>query len=79
MSETNAPDDKRYDLFVVPEIPGSRISEGQVDSLIRTLAVMRIIRPVEEALHKDWCEVYCEPGPSSPSARNSTAWAPAGR
>jgi hypothetical protein len=59
------PDVKRHDVMVVLPNPSTKVGEGIAVSLLRYLAISRVIRPVDEALHVDWTEVYCEPGPSA--------------
>ena len=58
-------DPVRHDLFVILPNPATVIGEGIAASLLRYLAASRVITPTNEALPKDWTEVYCEPGASA--------------
>ncbi len=62
-AESDAPE--RFDLLLIPENPSVRVHDGLAGSVIRYLATTRVLEPVEEALHKDWVEVYCKPGASA--------------
>jgi hypothetical protein len=53
---------KRYDLLIVPQNLSQRLAPGVCISLLKNLATLRIIRPVEESLAEEWSEVYCDPG-----------------
>ena len=55
----------RFDLALVPTHRSRAISDRAGGDFIRNLAVLRIIRPVDESVHGDWVEVYCEPGESA--------------
>lgn len=65
MSDQEGAGRARYDVVVLFERPDTRIADGTAEALLRDMATRRIIKPVAEALHKDWVEVYCEPGPSA--------------
>ena len=58
-------DPPRYDVMVLLQNPRTVVGEGIAATLLRFYAASRVITPVAEALHKDWTEVYCEPGPSA--------------
>ena len=62
MSKSKSP---RYDITVFGHNAHTVIAEGMAVSLLKNLAAGRIITPVGEAVHKEWVEVYCEPGPSA--------------
>jgi hypothetical protein len=52
----------RFDLAFVSTNRGRAIADRAGADFIRNLAALRIIRPVEESVARDWVEVYCEPG-----------------
>ena len=56
---------ERYDVIILFERADTKIADGTAEALLRDMATRRIVTPVDEALHKDWVEVYCEPGPSA--------------
>ena len=62
MSKTKSP---RFDVTVYVQNPHTVVGEGIAVSLLKNLAAGRIIVPSVEAIHKDWVEVYCSPGPSA--------------
>tara|TARA_B100000674_G_C37770648_1_gene882336 strand:- start:147 stop:689 length:543 start_codon:yes stop_codon:yes gene_type:complete len=62
MSKSKSP---RYDVTVYVQNPHSVISEGIAADLLKNLAAGRMVLPFEEAIHEDWVEVYCTPGPSA--------------
>lgn len=62
MSNSTSP---RYDITVFVNNPSTVVGEGIAVSLLKNLAAGRMVTPVDEAVHKDWVEVYCEPGPSA--------------
>jgi len=55
----------RYDITVYVQNPHTVLGEGIAVALLKSLATGRIVLPFAEAIHKDWVEVYCKPGPSA--------------
>ncbi len=55
----------RYDLALVPAHRSRAVADRAGGDFIRHLAALRIIRPIDESVHEDWVEVYCEPGESA--------------
>jgi len=66
--------DDLYDILLVPEKTETRVADQFGGAVIQNLAARRIIRPSEEALHKEWVEVYCDPGPSAHLAFLERSW-----
>ena len=60
MSKSKSP---RYDVTIYVQNPHTVLGEGIAVSLLKNLAAGRMILPSAEAVHKDWVEVYCDPGP----------------
>jgi len=52
----------RFDLAFVSTSRTRAIADKAGADFIRNLAALRIIRPVDESVARDWVEVYCEPG-----------------
>lgn len=50
-----------FDVTITSDRPGSRISDGMAGAYIRNIATRRLAVPTDEAIHKDWTEVYFEP------------------
>ena len=57
-----AAEEARFDLAFVSTSRSRAIADRAGADFIRNLAALRIIRPVEESVARDWVEVYCEPG-----------------
>ena len=52
---------KRYDILLVSEDGGYCLAEAMVHALLRECASRRFIEPTEEALGKEWVEIYGKP------------------
>ena len=64
----------RYDVMIVATNPGYRAADGTLRSLVSTLAFRGFAKPVDEALHKEWLEIYFEPGPAASEVFHKTAY-----
>lgn len=58
-------DDQRYDVLVLPANAGFRAANNAIRSMVMTLNFRGFAKPVDEAITKDWVEIYCEPGPAA--------------
>lgn len=68
------PPDERYDILIFADKPETRVTDQLAGAVIQNIAARRIVRPVDEALHKDFVEVYCDPGPSAHEAFVKGGW-----
>ena len=67
-------EDARFDVIVVPEDRLARFPREMAVALLRFLHATGVGVPVEEAVARDWLEVYMRPGatPHEPFARDAT-------
>ena len=68
------PANELYDIVLLPEKTETRVADQFGASVIQNIAGRRIILPSDEALHRDWVEVYCKPGPSAHLAFIERTW-----
>jgi hypothetical protein len=52
----------RYDILLVSEDGGYPLAAAMPKEILRDLSARRIIKPTDEALGKDWVEIYATPG-----------------
>ncbi len=55
----------RFDIFIVHKNPRQRFADGSISALLRNFAITRLALPEDEAIAKDWAEIYCAPTNSS--------------
>lgn len=67
MSETQE-DIERFDVLIVSQTRDFNLVQQGVKSLINFLATANIMRPADEAVAKEWVEVYGPPGPTAHEA-----------
>ncbi|TNF23486.1 MAG: hypothetical protein EP329_27440 [Deltaproteobacteria bacterium] len=61
-------DFERYDVLIVSQSRDFNLVEQGVKSLINYLATSNFMRPAEEAIAKEWVEIYGPPGPTAHEA-----------
>lgn len=71
MSDTTAP---RYDVMIVPSSPGFKAATNLIRTMVSTLAFRGFATPVDEAVAKDWVEIYMEPGPAAHEVFHKTGY-----
>ncbi|MGM0575881.1 MAG: hypothetical protein ACQEXJ_09155 [Myxococcota bacterium] len=59
---------ERHDVLIVPANRQMKVADAAAGHLIRLLAASKQAVPTDEAVAKEWAEVYFEPGPSSHEA-----------
>ncbi|OIP30791.1 MAG: hypothetical protein AUK47_24135 [Deltaproteobacteria bacterium CG2_30_63_29] len=72
MSETAPP---RYDVMIVPSSPGFKAATNLIRTMVQTLAFRGFAKPIDEAIGKDWVEIYMEPGPAAHEVFHKTGYA----
>jgi len=72
--KTDVSDDERYDVLIVPANAGFRPAVKAIRSIVMTLNFRGFASPVDEAVHTDWAEIYCEPGPASHEVFHKGPW-----
>lgn len=55
---------ERYDLLLAPADGGHILPDAAARSILRQLATLRLAIPADEAVARDWVEVYLTPGES---------------
>jgi len=53
---------ERFDLVLVSEDGGYALADAMTNALLREYASRRVIYPNDEALGRDWVEIYAQPG-----------------
>ena len=64
----------RHDILLVSQARTTNFGEGISASLMRFLAASRMIIPTDEAVAKDWVEVYFGPGESAHELFATGTW-----
>jgi len=67
MSETQG-DIERFDVLIVSQARDFNLVEQGMKALINFLATNNVVRPAEEAIAKEWVEIYGTPGPTAHEA-----------
>lgn len=62
--DTAAPAPK-YDILVLSEKPGFMLADGGARALLRFFGGKRWISDADEAVAREWAELYLKPGPSA--------------
>ncbi len=52
----------RYDLLLVPEDGGHVLPDAAARLLLRQLALLQLAIPYDEAVAREWVEIYMKPG-----------------
>lgn len=66
MSEDTAaqPPAHRYDILLVSQNRAFNVVEQGLKSLMNYLVATNVVRVADEAIAKEWTELYCKPGPT---------------
>lgn len=69
MSETeNTPTEKRYDILLVSQNRTYNVVEQGLKALMNYLQAANLARVFDEAVAKEWTEIYAKPGPTAHEA-----------
>jgi len=63
----------RYDILIVSGRAGYRAAGGALRTLVQMLAFRGFAQPYDEAIAKDWLEIYMKPGPAGHEIWNEHA------
>jgi hypothetical protein len=61
--QTTAPP-RRYDVLLVSQNRAFNVVEQGLKSLVNFLQATNVVRIADEAIAKEWTELYCNPGPT---------------